>query len=77
VVAERIRNRVASEEFEGRRVTVSIGIAEYPPHGDTPEELIASADTAMYQAKGEGRDRVVVVGAKGEKRKRGRRGKAD
>ena len=47
-VAERIRARVAAEAFEGGAMTVSIGTAEYPAHGDTPEELIASADAAMY-----------------------------
>jgi len=60
-VAERIRARVAAEAFEGGRMTVSIGAAEYPAHGDTPEELIASADAAMYQAKAGGRDRVVAA----------------
>ncbi len=60
-VAERIRARVAGEAFEGGRLSVSIGAAEYPSHGDTPEELIASADAAMYEAKGAGRDRVVVA----------------
>jgi diguanylate cyclase (GGDEF)-like protein len=61
IVGERIRARVASEPFEGGKVTVSIGIAEYPSHGDTPEELIASADAAMYKAKGQGRNQVVVA----------------
>jgi len=61
LVAERIRARVASEPFEGGKVTVSIGIAEYPSHGDTPEELIASADAAMYRAKSQGRDRVIAA----------------
>jgi diguanylate cyclase (GGDEF)-like protein len=69
-VAERIRDRVASEAFESGKVTVSVGAAEYPGHGDTPEELIAGADAAMYQAKGGGRDRVVVAGAPEEKKRR-------
>jgi diguanylate cyclase (GGDEF)-like protein len=60
-VAERIRARVAGEAFEGGKMSVSIGVAEYPSHGDTPEELIASADAAMYRAKNEGRDRVMVA----------------
>jgi len=60
-VAERIRARVAAEAFEGGAMTVSIGTAEYPAHGDTPEELIASADAAMYEAKNGGRDRVVAA----------------
>jgi len=61
IVAERIRARVASEPFEGGKLTMSIGLAEYPSHGDTPEELIASADAAMYRAKGQGRDRVITA----------------
>jgi len=61
IVGERIRARVATEAFDGGKVTVSIGIAEYPSHGDTPEELIASADAAMYKAKGQGRDRVIAA----------------
>jgi diguanylate cyclase (GGDEF)-like protein len=77
-VAERIRARVAAEAFEGGRMSVSIGVAEYPAHGDTPEELIASADAAMYRAKNEGRDRVLVAvgGPATDPEKKGRR-KAD
>lgn len=38
------------------RVTVSLGIALYPQHGSSIEELIAHADTAMYQAKACGKN---------------------
>ena len=38
------------------RVTVSLGIALYPQHGSEIEELIAHADTAMYQAKACGKN---------------------
>ena len=72
-VGERLRARVAAEEFGGGRMTVSVGAAEYPTHGETPEELIASADAAMYQAKNEGRDRVVVAGRRAEREKEGKR----
>lgn len=65
-VAERIRTRVASEPFAGAPLTVSVGAAEYPTHGDTPEELIASADAAMYRAKNSGRDRVLAAEARAE-----------
>lgn len=58
-VAERIRTRFASEIVEGGRVTLSIGVAEFPVHGDTAESVIASADAALYRAKREGRNRVV------------------
>ena len=61
-VGERIRERAAAGDFGGGKLTVSVGVAEYPTHGDTPEELIASADAAMYQAKSGGRDRVVAAG---------------
>jgi len=72
-VGERLRARVAAEEFGAGRMTVSVGAAEYPTHGETPEELIASADAAMYQAKGEGRDRVLVAGRRAEREKDGKR----
>jgi diguanylate cyclase (GGDEF)-like protein len=63
-IADRIRGRIATEAFPGRRMTVSIGVAEYPVHGDSPEQLIAAADEALYEAKREGRDRVRRAGLK-------------
>jgi diguanylate cyclase (GGDEF)-like protein len=76
-VAERVRARVAAEEFAGGRITISIGVAEYPSHGDTPESLIESADAALYEAKDSGRDRVVTAGTQQgrDKDKKRRRGK--
>jgi diguanylate cyclase (GGDEF)-like protein/PAS domain S-box-containing protein len=44
-------------------VTVSIGVAELPQHGTSRKELIEAADAALYRAKREGRDRVVVAEA--------------
>ena len=81
IVAERIRARVASEELPGGRITISIGVAECPSHGDTPESLIESADAALYEAKDTGRDRVVTAGTqqgrdKEKKRRRARTAKA-
>jgi diguanylate cyclase (GGDEF)-like protein len=58
-VAERIRTRLKERIFLGGRVTLSVGIAAYPSHGESPEDLIAAADAALYQAKREGRDRVL------------------
>jgi diguanylate cyclase (GGDEF)-like protein/PAS domain S-box-containing protein len=40
-------------------VTVSVGVASFPEHGAVPEALLRAADTALYQAKAEGRDRTV------------------
>lgn len=39
-------------------VTVSIGVASFPLHGTNAPELVAAADSALYQAKSEGRNRV-------------------
>jgi diguanylate cyclase (GGDEF)-like protein len=74
IVADRIRAKVEAEEFAGGRITVSIGVAECPSHGDTPESLIESADAALYEAKDGGRNRVVAAG--GQERKRRRKGVA-
>ena len=73
IVAERIRARVAIEVFAGGKITISIGVAECPSHGDTPESLIESADAAMYEAKDKGRDRVVAAGGQQEHEKEKRR----
>jgi diguanylate cyclase (GGDEF)-like protein/PAS domain S-box-containing protein len=42
-------------------VTVSVGVAAFPQHGSTSEELLRAADEALYTAKQAGRDRVVVA----------------
>ncbi|HYE38027.1 diguanylate cyclase [Methylocaldum sp.] len=42
--------------------TLSMGIAEYPRHGATGEDLLFQADSAMYMAKRAGRNRVMVWG---------------
>ena len=61
-VAERIRAAVAGAKIPGRHVTVSVGVAEFPEHGETPDGMIAAADSALYDAKYGGRDRVVMAG---------------
>lgn len=42
-------------------VNVSMGVSMYPQHGSKPEELIRSADEALYKAKRDGRDRVEIA----------------
>ncbi|MCU1682834.1 MAG: diguanylate cyclase [Amycolatopsis sp.] len=64
-IGERLRTEIASSPFLVSpevwiAVTVSVGTAGYPWHGSTPSELITAADRALYAAKSQGRDRVVV-----------------
>jgi two-component system, cell cycle response regulator len=65
MVAERLRRRIASEPFaiqNGTRlidVTISIGIAALDGPGDNAAAILKRADTALYRAKRDGRNRVV------------------
>ena len=66
-VAERLRQTVESYVYPGDKdplkVKISLGVATYPEHGKKSEELIKSADTAMYASKEAGRNRVTVYHA--------------
>ena len=42
-------------------ITASIGLAIYPHNGETVKAIVQSADKALYEAKGAGRDRLVVA----------------
>jgi len=57
-VAERIRKEVQEASFrqKGLKVTISIGAAQY--NGDKLDKLIGRADSLLYQAKNNGRNRV-------------------
>ncbi len=46
------------------KFTVSIGLAVYPDHAQTPDELFQAADSALYAAKEAGRDRLGIFGEK-------------
>jgi diguanylate cyclase (GGDEF)-like protein len=46
-------------------VTVSIGVAQFPLHGQTPQDVIRAADDALYVAKARGRNCVVPAGQQG------------
>jgi diguanylate cyclase (GGDEF)-like protein len=63
-LAERLRQQVASTSIEASgqilRVTMSLGVAAWQAHMDAPAKLIAAADGALYRAKHEGRNRVVL-----------------
>lgn len=47
-------------------ITVSLGVAIFPDNGTDPKTLIAAADAALYQAKRNGRDRVIVFAEKSD-----------
>lgn len=59
-LAERIIKAVSSIPFRFRgkniQLTTSIGIAIFPEHGETLEEFVAHADSAMYMAKKQGKN---------------------
>ena len=71
--AERIRKKVAKENFAGDgetiQVTVSVGVASYPKDGDDSQSIIRHADTALYKSKESGRNRVVLAGETPKKKK--------
>ncbi len=58
-VAHRIRERVAAASLPFA-LTVSAGLAAGDPTRDRPEQVFERADQALYQAKANGRDRVVA-----------------
>ncbi len=64
--AEQVREKAKrlTVQFHGQQlgqITVSLGVAAFPGHGVSSATLLHTADTALYRAKREGRDRVVVA----------------
>ncbi len=66
-VAEKLRKAVMAVHFAGedklpeKQLTISIGVAAFPEHGDSAEVILKSADKALYRAKEAGRNRVLVA----------------
>jgi diguanylate cyclase (GGDEF)-like protein len=65
-VAERIRAKIEAHRFTGGRklnfsLTASFGVAVFPFHALSPQQLIACADQAMYQAKAANKNCVRVI----------------
>jgi len=69
VAAERMRASIETQEFsvlqpgrttETHHITVSIGVSSFPEDSSDPIELVEMADSALYRAKREGRNRVAA-----------------
>jgi diguanylate cyclase (GGDEF)-like protein len=60
-VAERVRRKIERNAFTGGRslrlqLTASFGVATFPEHAQSPQQLVAAADAAMYEAKAAGKN---------------------
>lgn len=64
-ICDRLRSIVEKTEFNGkngiRRLTISMGLAGFPEKGKTAEELINIADKSLYEAKRQGRNKVIAA----------------
>jgi diguanylate cyclase len=66
IIAERIRKEIANLTVPGypRQITISLGVAGWMA-GEAPDDFVARADAALYQAKSAGRNRVAAARDKG------------
>ena len=63
-MAENVREQLARLTLAAPglpRTTAWIGVALYPRHGDSLDDVVQVADAAMYRAKEGGRDAVVTA----------------
>ncbi|MCY9836969.1 sensor domain-containing diguanylate cyclase [Aeromonas media] len=65
LIAERLRLKVASHEMAtAGRITISLGVAHWPGHEQSAlATVLKQADESLYEAKRQGRNRVVVTEA--------------
>jgi len=67
IVGEKLRRAVLAASFDGeqnlpgKHVTISVGVAAFPEHGETAEDILHKADQALYAAKAGGRNQVNVA----------------
>jgi two-component system cell cycle response regulator len=63
--AERLRDAVAGHKLtlghEPKRVTISVGVTVRSANEANPDKLLAAADKAVYKAKHDGKNRIVMV----------------
>jgi diguanylate cyclase (GGDEF)-like protein len=69
LIADQVRTHVECTQFVGHTsslayITISGGLASFPQHGKDASELIEAADRALYQAKRQGRNQVVLAAQK-------------
>lgn len=60
-IAEKLRKNLAEKEILKKMFTVSIGLASFPQDGLDKDTLVKKADVALYKAKREGKNRVVLA----------------
>lgn len=61
IFADRLRAGIADHRFEQDiKITFSGGIASFPRHGNSVEDLLQFADRGLYEAKMKGKNRVIV-----------------
>ena len=61
VLAERFRAAVEKGPWQGRPLTVSVGVATLPPVSPSRSGLVAAAERALYESKDAGRNRVTAA----------------
>ncbi|HLY97661.1 MAG TPA: diguanylate cyclase [Candidatus Angelobacter sp.] len=68
LIADKLRRQIENFDFPGvpRAVTISCGVADFPAHGTTRDEVVSAADNALYQAKQGGRNRARIYAARKE-----------
>jgi len=60
IFADRVREALEKTTLEHGALTVSAGVAAYHPSMESPDDLVAAADVALYQAKADGRNCVRI-----------------
>ncbi|QKQ28147.1 GGDEF domain-containing protein [Candidatus Reidiella endopervernicosa] len=65
-VAERVRTAIMNHPVLAKEqgeiaLTVSLGVSTYPEDGTNADEILEAADTALYRAKGNGRNCVMMA----------------
>lgn len=71
IVAERIKNNVLNFKFlqgqidEDIYLTLSFGIASFPEHGNSENEILSKADNALFVAKNMGKNKIMIYEEKG------------